>query len=59
MLAGCHALVILTEWNEFRELDKEKIKRLLVIPNVVDGRNIYDPDEMKKNGFNYQGIGRG
>ena len=59
VLAGCHALVILTEWNEFRELDKEKIKRLLVIPNVVDGRNIYDPDEMKKNGFNYQGIGRG
>ncbi|MFQ5957251.1 MAG: UDP-glucose dehydrogenase family protein [Candidatus Brocadiales bacterium] len=57
-LTGCHALVILTEWNEFRELDKEKIKRLLKMPNVVDGRNIYDPDEMRQKGFNYQGVGR-
>lgn len=57
-LRGCHALVILTEWNEFRLLDKDKIKRLLKTPNIVDGRNIYNPDEMRQKGFNYQGIGR-
>ena len=59
VLTGCHALVIMTEWNEFRDLDKEKIKGLLKMPNIVDGRNIYDPGEMKEMGFNYLGIGRG
>ena len=49
----------MTEWNEFRELDKEKIKRLLKMPNVVDARNVYDTDEMRQKGFNYQGVGRG
>ncbi len=58
-LKDCHALIILTEWNEFRELDKDKIKKLLKMPNVVDGRNIYDPDEMRQKGFNYLGVGRG
>ncbi len=48
VLKGCHALVIMTEWNEFRDLDKEKIKRLLKMPNIVDGRNIYNPDEMRR-----------
>ncbi len=57
-LTGCHALVIMTEWNEFRELDKKKIKKLLKEPNVVDSRNIYDPADMKEKGFNYQCIGR-
>lgn len=57
-LTGCCALIIMTEWNEFRELDKKKIKRLLEEPNVVDSRNIYDPAEMKEEGFNYQCIGR-
>lgn len=58
VLKGCHALVILTEWDEFKELDKGRIKQLLKRPNVVDGRNIYDPEEMRSLGFNYQGIGR-
>lgn len=58
-LRGCHALLILTEWNEFRELDKDRIKKLLKEPNVVDGRNIYDPEVMRQKGFNYIGIGRG
>lgn len=58
VLEGCHALVILTEWDEFKELDKGRIKQLLKRPNVVDGRNIYDPEEMRSLGFNYQGIGR-
>jgi|TARA_B100001971_G_C18256340_1_gene582479 UDPglucose 6-dehydrogenase len=57
-LKDAHALVIVTEWNEFRTLDKEKIKQLLKEPNIIDGRNIYDPDEMKKLGFNYKGVGR-
>jgi len=58
-LTGCDALIILTEWNEFRGLDKKRIKGLLKRPNVVDGRNIYDPGEMRRLGFNYLSIGRG
>ena len=57
-LEGADALVIMTEWDEFRELDKEKMKSLLKNPYVVDGRNIYDPEEMKELGFNYIGVGR-
>ena len=52
------ALIISTEWDEFRELDKEKIKSLLNQPNIFDGRNIYDPKEMKELGFKYSGVGR-
>lgn len=57
-IKGCDALIIVTEWNEFRDLDRKKIKSLLKQPNIVDGRNIYSPDEMKNEGFNYIGIGR-
>ncbi len=52
-------LVISTEWNEFKELDFKKIKKLMRQPVIVDGRNIYNPAEMKKMGFRYAGIGRG
>lgn len=52
------ALVIVTEWNEFKELDLKKIKSLLKHNLIVDGRNIYNPEEMKKQGFNYISIGR-
>ena len=52
-------LVVATEWNEFKELDFKKIKKLMRQPIIVDGRNIYDPKEMKKLGFKYIGIGRG
>ncbi len=51
-------LIILTEWNEFREIDLEKIKSLMKTPVIVDGRNIYDPQKVKDLGFTYQGIGR-
>ena len=51
-------LVVLTEWNEFRELDMAKIKSLMKKPAVVDGRNIYDPEKLRKLGFEYSGIGR-
>ena len=57
-IKDCDALVIITEWNEFRDLDKEKIKQLLKQPIIIDGRNIYEPAEMKLLGFNYFGIGR-
>ena len=57
-LKDCDCLVILTEWNEFRNIDKKKIKQLLKSPNIVDGRNVYEPNEMKEVGFNYIGVGR-
>jgi UDPglucose 6-dehydrogenase len=52
------ALLILTEWNEFKELNLEKIKNLMKNNIVVDGRNVYNQEEMKKLGFNYISIGR-
>lgn len=55
---GSDCLVIATEWNEFKELDFKKLKRLMRQPVIVDGRNIYDPAEMKRLGFKYVGIGR-
>lgn len=58
-LEDCDALIIVTEWDEFRELDKKKIKDLLKHPIIIDGRNIYDPKEMKQLGFKYIGVGRG
>ena len=51
-------LVILTEWNEFKQLDLEKIKKIMKSPIILDGRNIYNPLEVKKIGFTYQGVGR-
>ena len=58
VLKGCDALVIVTEWNEFRDLELKKVRQLLKHPNVIDGRNIYEPHEMKKLGFNYMCVGR-
>jgi UDPglucose 6-dehydrogenase len=52
------ALAILTEWNEFRALDLERVKALLKRPVVVDLRNIYSPEEMLAAGFDYASIGR-
>ncbi len=51
-------LIILTEWNEFRELNFTNIKNKMKSPNIIDGRNLYDPEQMKTNGFNYMGVGR-
>jgi len=51
-------LAIVTEWDEFKELDFKKIKKLMRQPVIVDGRNIYDPAKMKKIGFRYFGMGR-
>lgn len=57
-LRGAHALIILTEWDEFREPDFKQMKKLMKQPIIIDGRNIYDPDEMKQAGFKYKGVGR-
>jgi len=56
--AGADALVLVTEWNEFRQLDMARIKQLMRRPVIVDGRNIYDPAAMRNLGFIYRGIGR-
>jgi UDPglucose 6-dehydrogenase len=56
---GADALVIATEWNEFRMLDLKKIRRIMRKPVVVDCRNIYDPPKMVDLGFRYFGVGRG
>jgi UDPglucose 6-dehydrogenase len=53
------ALLILTEWDQFRALDLERIKSLMRTPVVVDLRNVYKPAEMARYGFTYVGIGRG
>ena len=57
-LKGADALLIVTEWNEFREPDFEKMKRLLTAPVIFDGRNLYDPEQVRKLGFTYSSIGR-
>ena len=59
MAQGCDALVVVTPWNEFKQLDLDKIKDSLNSPVVYDGRNIYDPAVMREYGFNYRAIGRG
>lgn len=56
---GADALVIITEWNAFRALDLGRIHGLLRSPVVVDLRNIYRPDDMRRRGFTYVGVGRG
>ena len=59
MARGCDALIVVAEWNEFKQLDLEKLKGLLRSPVIYDGRNIYDPALMKNLGFTYRAIGRG
>ncbi|CUS78096.1 UDP-glucose dehydrogenase family protein [Candidatus Kryptobacter tengchongensis] len=58
-LKNADALVLITEWQEFREPDFNYIKTLMRTPVVFDGRNIYNPEKLKKLGFTYYGIGRG
>jgi len=55
---GADCVVILTEWNEFKQLDMAKIKKLLRQPLIVDGRNIYEPKKMRESGFKYYSMGR-
>jgi UDPglucose 6-dehydrogenase len=57
-LTGADALVIVTEWNEFREPDFGRMRKLLRHPVIVDGRNLYNPDQIRAQGFTYLSIGR-
>jgi UDPglucose 6-dehydrogenase len=57
-LKNAEALIILTEWNEFKQIDLNKVKKLLKNPVIFDGRNIYPPQIMKKLGFKYFSVGR-
>ena len=55
---GADALVIVTEWNEFRRPDFARMRTLMRGPVVFDGRNLFTPEQMKQNGFTYYSIGR-
>jgi UDPglucose 6-dehydrogenase len=57
-LKNSDGLILVTEWNEFRRLDIDKMKKLMKSRVVFDGRNIYDPKLLRRNGFKYYGIGR-
>ena len=56
--AGADALLLLTAWNEFKHLDMDKIRASMRKPVLLDGRNVYDPVEMRELGFSYAGVGR-
>ncbi len=55
---GAHALLLLTEWDEFRRLDFRRVRDIMAVPVVVDGRNFYDPDLIRQAGFEYLCMGR-
>jgi UDPglucose 6-dehydrogenase len=58
MAAGCDGLIVVTEWNEFKQLDLDQLQSALKQAVVFDGRNIYDPSLMKEKGFKYRAVGR-
>lgn len=58
-VAGADALAIVTEWDAFRALDLDRVKKAMNSPTVIDLRNIYRPDDMRKRGFSYVSVGRG
>jgi UDPglucose 6-dehydrogenase len=53
-----NATLVVTEWDEFKNLDLKKVKKLMANPIIIDGRNVFDPDEVRKTGFEYYSIGR-
>ncbi len=55
---GADALVLMTEWNQFRNLELERIKASLTTPIFIDLRNVYEPARMQKLGFRYVSVGR-
>jgi len=57
--AGVDALVIVTEWNEFKQLNFERLAGIMARPLILDGRNLYDPENMRRAGFEYHSVGRG
>ena len=59
MAKDCHGLAVITEWNEFKQLDLGRIRTAMKSAVIFDGRNIYNPDELRSLGFTYRGVGRG
>ncbi len=59
MAQGADALVVVTEWNEFKQLDMSRIRSAMKQLILIDGRNIYQPEDLKQLGFTYRGVGRG
>lgn len=59
LASDCDALVVVTEWNEFKNLDLKRVKETMKQAVIVDGRNIYDPVDLRALGFEYHGVGRG
>ena len=57
-LTGADALALITEWNEFREPDFERMRKMMKAPVIFDGRNIYKPDTLRAQGFTYISMGR-
>lgn len=55
---GAHAVLMLTEWDEFRDLDLPRLRDLMEVPIMIDGRNLYDPAQARKSGFEYYCMGR-
>jgi UDPglucose 6-dehydrogenase len=55
---GADAMVVVTEWVQYRTLDLERLKKEMAQPVVIDLRNIYRPDELARHGFTYVGVGR-
>ena len=58
MAEGADGLVLATEWNEFKQLDFERVRKLMRTPIIMDGRNLWDPEQMRRLGFTYYGVGR-
>ncbi|MDO8886334.1 UDP binding domain-containing protein, partial [Candidatus Oleimmundimicrobium sp.] len=52
------ALILVTEWNEYKGIDFAKVKNLMRKPTIIDGRNLFNREELEKLGFHYEGIGR-
>ncbi|HZM85923.1 MAG TPA: UDP-glucose/GDP-mannose dehydrogenase family protein [Blastocatellia bacterium] len=55
---GSDALVVVTEWNQFRRLDMDRLKEVMRAPNIIDLRNLYEPETMRSSGFQYLAMGR-
>lgn len=57
-LKDANAMLIITEWDEFKKMDLGKVKELMANPIIIDGRNVFDPQDVKKHGFEYYCVGR-
>ncbi|UCC87163.1 MAG: hypothetical protein JSV81_20290 [Anaerolineales bacterium] len=59
LAGGCDVTVVCSDWNVLKHLDMARIRKVVRQPFIVGGRNLYEPDELKRLGFTYRGVGRG